>query len=139
MSRRLARELALKILYCYKSGRTEIPMLLNEFLDKKKYPQSVKNFSRELVMLTIDNMQTIDKKVKNVLENWEYERISTIDKLILRLGVCELLFFNEIPYEVTINEAIEMAKKYGTGESPKFVNGILDAIVKQNKKTITKK
>lgn len=138
MSRRLARELALKILYCNKSGRTEIPMLLNEFLDKKKYHQSVKKFSKELVMLTIDNMQTIDKKVKEVLENWEYERISTIDKLILRLGVCELLFFSEIPYEVTINEAIEMAKKYGTGESPKFVNGILDAIVKQNKKTITK-
>ncbi len=139
MSRRLARELALKILYCYKSGRTEIPMLLNEFLDKKKYHSSVKKFSKELVTLTIDNMQTIDKKVKDVLEHWEYERISTIDKLILRLGVCELLFFNEIPYEVTINEAIEMAKKYGTGESPKFVNGILDAIVKQNKKTITKK
>lgn len=138
MSRRLARELALKILYCYKSGRTEIPMLLNEFLDKKKYHPSVKKFSKELVMLTINNMQTIDKKVKEVLENWEYERISTIDKLILRLGVCELLFFNEIPYEVTINEAIEMAKKYGTEESQKFVNGILDAIVKHNKKTITK-
>lgn len=134
MSRRLARELALKILYCYKSGRTEIPILLNEFLGKKKYRPSVKKFSKELVTLTIDNIQTIDKQVKNVLQNWEYDRISTIDKLILRLGVCELLFFNEIPYQVTINEAIEMAKKYGTAESQKFVNGILDAVVKQNKK-----
>ncbi|MGQ9533686.1 MAG: transcription antitermination factor NusB [bacterium] len=133
MSRRLARELALKILYCYISGRTEIFMILNEFLNKKKYQSTVKAFSRKLVMLTIENMQTIDEQVKSVLQNWNYDRISTIDKLILRLGVCELLFFDDIPYEVTINEAVEMAKKYGTTESQKFVNGVLDAVVKKEK------
>ncbi|MGQ9464544.1 MAG: transcription antitermination factor NusB [bacterium] len=137
MSRRLARELALKILYCYISGRTEILMILNEFLNKKKYKSTVKAFSRKLVMLTIENMQTIDEQVKSVLQNWNYDRISTIDKLILRLGVCELLFFDDIPYEVTINEAVEMAKKYGTTESQKFVNGVLDAVVKKEK-TINK-
>ncbi|MGQ9701241.1 MAG: transcription antitermination factor NusB [bacterium] len=137
MSRRLARELALKILYCYISGRTEILMILNEFLNKKKYQSTVKAFSRKLVMLTIENMQTIDEQVKSVLQNWNYDRISTIDKLILRLGVCELLFFDDIPYEVTINEAVEMAKKYGTTESQKFVNGVLDAVVKKEK-TINK-
>ncbi|MGQ9664464.1 MAG: transcription antitermination factor NusB [bacterium] len=137
MSRRLARELALKILYCYISGRTEILMILNEFLNKKKYQSTVKAFSRKLVMLTIENMQTIDEQVKSVLQNWNYDRISTIDKLILRLSVCELLFFDDIPYEVTINEAVEMAKKYGTTESQKFVNGVLDAVVKKEK-TINK-
>lgn len=133
MSRRLARELALKILYCYNSGRTEIPTVIDEFLGKKKYHSSVKAFSKKLVMLTIDNTETIDEKVKEILQNWKYDRISTIDKLILRLGVCELLFFKDIPYEVTINEAIEMAKKYGTVESQRFVNGILDAVVKKKK------
>jgi len=134
MSRRLARELALKILYCYESGRSEIPAILNEILDKKKYHFSMKAFSKKLVMLTIDNMGTIDEQVKGVVQNWQYDRISTIDKLILRLGVCELLFFNDIPYEVTINEAVEMAKKFGSEESQKFVNGILDAVAKQVKK-----
>jgi len=138
MSRRLARELALKILYCYESGRSEIPAILNEILDKKKYHFSMKAFSKKLVMLTIDNMGTIDEQVKGVVQNWQYDRISTIDKLILRLGVCELLFFNDIPYEVTINEAVEMAKKFGSEESQKFVNGILDAVAKQVKKTMRK-
>lgn len=93
----------------------------------------MKNFSRKLVMATIDNIQSIDEQVKSVLQNWKYDRISTIDKLILRLGVCELLFFDDIPYEVTINEAVEMAKKYGNAESQKFVNGVLDAIVKKKR------
>ncbi|MGB9720968.1 MAG: transcription antitermination factor NusB [bacterium] len=134
MSRRLARELALKILYCYDSGRKEIPVIIEENLDKKKYDSSVKKFTKKLVMSTIENLERIDEQIKSVIKNWEYNRISTIDKLILRMGVCELLFFEDIPYEVTINEAIEIAKKFGNEESNKFVNGILDAIVKKMRK-----
>ncbi|MEO0184392.1 MAG: transcription antitermination factor NusB [candidate division WOR-3 bacterium] len=134
MSRRLARELALKILYCYDSGRKEIPLIMDEILDKKKYDSSVKTFTKKLAMSTLNNLESIDEQIKGVIKNWEYDRISTIDRLILRIGVCELLFFEDIPCEVTINEAIEIAKKYGNDESNKFVNGILDAIARKTKK-----
>ncbi len=131
MSRRLARELALKMLYSYESGRTEIDCVLNETLNKKKYRPSVKEFSKQITTLTINNIQRIDEQIKNVVQNWEYNRVATIDKLILRLGVCEFLFFDDIPYEVTINEALELAKKFGTDDSKLFVNGILDAVLKK--------
>uniref|UniRef100_A0A7C6AGP3 Transcription antitermination protein NusB n=1 Tax=candidate division WOR-3 bacterium TaxID=2052148 RepID=A0A7C6AGP3_UNCW3 len=133
MSRRLARELALKMLYCYESGRNEIPVLINEILGKKKYLDSDKNFATALTMLTIENTSKIDDYIKGALQNWEFERIGTIDKLILRMGICEFLFFDDVPIEVSINEAIELAKKFGADESNKFVNGILDAIAKKIK------
>jgi N utilization substance protein B len=131
MSRRLARELALKILYAYESGRTEFPAILNEFLNKKKYDPSVKIFTTNLTTHTIKNISKIDEYIKNAVENWEFDRISVIDRLILRMGVCEFLFFDDIPIEVSITEAIELAKKLGTDESNKFVNGVLDAIAKR--------
>ncbi len=132
----MARELTLKMLYCYESGRNEMPIVINEILGKKKYDPSVKTFAKKLTLLTIEQMASIDEQIKDVVKNWEYDRVSTIDKLILRMGVCELMFFDDIPYEVTINEAVEIAKKFGNEESKRFVNGILDAIVKkeQNKR-----
>lgn len=133
MGRRLARELALKILYAHESGRNETQKVINEIFSKKKYHTSDKNFALALTMLTIENTTKIDDYIKGALQNWEFERIGTIDKLILRMGICEFLFFDDIPFEVSINEAIELAKKFGTDESNKFVNGILDAIVKKVK------
>ncbi|MEO0122681.1 MAG: transcription antitermination factor NusB [candidate division WOR-3 bacterium] len=134
MSRRLARELALKILYAHESGRDETQKVINEIFGKKKYHNEDKKFATALAMLTIENNSKIDDYIRGTLQNWEFERIGTIDKLILRMGICEFLFFDDIPFEVSINEAIELAKKFGTDESNKFVNGILDAIAKKVKK-----
>lgn len=134
MSRRLARELALKILYWYESGNGKLPMIIPSVLDKKKYANGVKSFCQNLVERTVNNLPEIDKKIVNVLKNWKYNRIAVIDKLILRLGTCEILYFEDIPYEVIINEAIEISKKYSDEESPKFINGILDAIAKAFRK-----
>ncbi len=130
MSRRLARELALKILYWYECSGGDITEVINAILSKKRYKNGVRDFCRELVFRTVNNLPAIDQAIVKVLKNWRYERISLIDKLVLRLGTCEILYFDDIPYEATINEAIEIGKKYGTEESSKFINGILDAIGK---------
>lgn len=131
MSRRLARELALKALYAYESGMTETDEIINLLFDKKKYTPSVKSFTKKLTILTIENAKKIDEQIKGVVKNWEFNRIATIDKLILRMGICEFLFFNDIPFEVSINEAVELAKKFGGDESNKFINGVLDAVAKK--------
>ena len=72
--------------------------------------------------------------IEDFLENWELKRIAILDKLILQIAVCELLFFDDVPPKVSISEAIELAKKYSTDDSSGFVNGILDSVYKQNLK-----
>jgi len=134
MGRRLARELALKILYCYEEGQHDFKKIMHNILDMKKYTESDKDFSRRLIEKTLNNLGEIDKEIIKVIKNWEYNRISVIDKLLLRLGTCELLYFTDIPHEVIINEAIEIGKKYSTEESGRFINGILDAIAVASRK-----
>jgi len=128
MSRRLARELALRILYWFEQGNGDIKQIIKKVLEIKKYSQADKNFTKKLVEMTINNLPQIDREIIKVLKNWKYGRVSVIDKLLLRLGTCEIVYFNDIPYQVAINEAIEIGKKYGNTESSKFINGILDAI-----------
>jgi N utilization substance protein B len=65
-----------------------------------------------------------------VIQNWEYDRISVVDKIILQIGTCELVYFDDIPPQISINEAIEIGKKYGGNDSGRFINGVLDAIRK---------
>jgi N utilization substance protein B len=130
MGRRLARELALKILYQYEEGDIDVAGILHAVLDRKNYSNGEKKFSRELVEKTIDNLSTIDAAIITVLKNWPYDRISVIDKTILRIGACEIFYFDDIPAQVSINEAIEISKKYSSSDSGKFVNGILDAVKK---------
>jgi len=98
-----------------------------DFLDKSK------DFSKELIKGVLENMESIDSIVPNYLKNWKYERILSIDRNILRMGVYELLFRPDIPYKVTINEAIELAKRFGDEKSGSFVNGVLDNIVKNER------
>ncbi len=132
MGRRLARELALKILYRYEEGDSDLPEVIRATLIEKKYSDGDKTFSKDLVQSTIKNLANIDQQITQVLENWPFDRISVIDKIILRLGTCEMLYFDDIPSEVSINEAIELSKKYGGGDSSRFVNGILDAVRKKH-------
>jgi N utilization substance protein B len=132
MGRRLARELALKVLYRYEEGDADLPVAIQSVLDAKEYQKNDKEFSRTLVEKTVENLATIDKEIVQVLQNWEYGRISLIDKIILRIGTCELIYFSEIPSQISINEAIEIGKKYGGSDSGRFINGILDAIRKNH-------
>ncbi|MCD4665232.1 MAG: transcription antitermination factor NusB, partial [Bacteroidales bacterium] len=91
--------------------------------------QDISSFANKLLDLTIKHFNEFDELIKVKALNWDFERIAIMDKLILRLAVCELLYFPEIPPKVSIDEAIEISKKYSTEKSGKFVNGILDSIL----------
>ena len=132
MGRRLARELAMKVLYRYEEGDTDSPMTMTELFKEKTYTDADKTFCRNLVETTLNNLPEIDRQIMQVLQNWPYDRISVIDKTILRLGACEVLFLEDIPPQVSINEAIELGKKYGGTDSGRFINGVLDAVKKNH-------
>lgn len=132
MSRRLARELAMKILYRYEEGDTDLPVVISNISEEKKYAAKDKVFCQTLVDTTMNNLPEIDREIARVLKNWSIKRISVVDRTILRLGTCEVLFLEDIPPQVSINEAIEIGKKYGGKDSGRFINGILDAVKRNN-------
>lgn len=129
-SRRFARELALQLLFQIDVGKVSLKEALKDFSSLHDVPASTKEFCLSLVKGVLDNLEEIDKQIKEVSKNWELSRMNIVDKNVLRLGTYEMLFGSNIPETVAINEAIEIAKKYGSNESGSFVNGILDAIKK---------
>lgn len=106
--------------------------ILSDLEEKEKY-----KFASDLMDRVLENVDKLDDTIKEKIENWEFERIALIDKLVLRMGLAELLYFPEIPPKVSINEAIEIAKSFCTNQSGKFVNGILDSILNDLKKNNT--
>jgi N utilization substance protein B len=93
-----------------------------------------KKFAKNLVRKVLDNLEALDMRIVGRVTNWEMNRIALIDKILLRIGICELLFFPDIPPKVSINESIEIAKDFSTAGSAKFINGILDAVLAEEKK-----
>jgi N utilization substance protein B len=91
-------------------------------------------FSAELIAKVLENEKLLDEYIISKVENWEFERIAVVDKIILRMGISELLYFPEIPPKVSINEAIDIAKDFCTKNSGKFVNGVLDAVLEELKR-----
>lgn len=128
MGRRQAREMALKILYCREEKGGAMEEIMDEIAGRKKMSAQDRAFSQKLAERTTAHLPEIDQAIIKVLKNWKYERLSLIDKILLRIGTCEMMYFSDIPFQVTINEAIEVGKKYGGDDSGKFINGILDAI-----------
>ncbi len=100
-------------------------------------PAHIISFARELFHHVVDDKQEFDELIKSRVANWEYDRIALIDKIIIRIAICEFVHFEDIPTKVSIDEAIELAKKFSTEQSGRFVNGIVDAVLidlqKQNK------
>lgn len=88
-------------------------------------------YARRLLEKTLENAAHLDDIIQSALENWEMERISLVDKNILRFALCEILYFPEVPSKVIVNEAIEIAHKYSSHDAGGFVNGILDRFLKQ--------
>lgn len=134
INRRKARELALQILYqieLTQQPANEVLLLFFSYL----YPQKgLEDFTRRLVYGVKEHQQKIDQVLRQYSENWSLERISAVDRNILRIGIFELLFCPDIPPKVSINEAIELGKKFGTEKSAAFINGILDKIAHIKKK-----
>jgi len=129
-----AREFALKILYSVDIRKDEAEECSRLFWENEKdAEQEVKEFCNFLVDGVVKNMERINSVISKSATNWQIQRMATIDRNILRLATFELLFVDEIPPKVSINEAIEIAKKYGDKDSGKFVNGVLDKINKEGK------
>ncbi len=129
--RRFSRELALKFLYQLEFNEADFKDQMDSFEDRLSCQEEVKDFMQELVSKVVDHIKEIDLTLQKYSEHWTLERMTVIDRNILRLGVCELMHSQTIPPKVVINEAVEIAKKYGSEESPDFINGILDKIFKE--------
>ena len=91
------------------------------------------SFAKQLFKVVMENYSRIDKIIEKHITNWEIKRLATIDKNILRIGIAEFKYMPEIPLKVAIDEAIELAKTYGSADSGRFVNGVLDAVCKDEK------
>ena len=132
MRRRRAREYALQILFQIDFKSQEVSR--NDFegfwLDKKE-SEDVRKFTEELVRGTIERLDEIDSRLEKVAENWVLKRMAAVDRNILRFAAFEILYRKDIPPAVTINEAVEIAKKFSSSEAAPFINGILDKLAKE--------
>ncbi len=104
--------------------------ILKEFWEGNNEDSDIKEFTYSIVIGTRENLNTIDKIIKNTAEHWSIDRMAIVDRNILRAATYELFYRTDIPFTVTINEAIEISKKYSTEDSAAFINGILDKIQK---------
>ncbi len=130
--RSLARECALRILYQIDISQDSDPQrILEEYFSFYPFPPQVREFASQIVKGVVENRQKIDQIITKYALNWELKRMAYVDRNILRIGIYELLYLDEVPPKVSINEAIELAKRYGDTDSPKFVNGILDSVAKK--------
>lgn len=129
--RRGGRAYALQLLYARDQDPTAdlggaVGLWADEF--ELEIEAASRTFAQELVTVAVERAGEIDELISGASRNWRLERMSRVDRNILRLGACELLAFREVPVKVVINEAVELAKRFGTAESPAFVNGVLDRI-----------
>lgn len=131
-ARSKARGWALQVLYAWESrGLEQSPRkILSDFEQERQISVESRDYLRTLVGKVAENRESIDRELEHALTNWRLERLSVIDRNILRLAAAEMLFESDVPAAVSIQEAITLAEKYGTNESPRFVNGVLDALRK---------
>ena len=127
-ARRKARALALQTLYEVDSVGHEVQGILTYLLAQEELSQENATFARELVNGVIENRDILDHNVKEFAPAWPIEQIAVIDRNILRLAIFEILLNNKTPFKVAINEAIELAKTFGSDSSSKFVNGVLGSV-----------
>ncbi|MDG5815729.1 transcription antitermination factor NusB [Chitinispirillales bacterium ANBcel5] len=132
--RHKSRQLALHTLYACEVGETKHwASMLDKIADADQLSVEVKKYAKDLVDKTLSNLEQIDDILVSKAQNWEIRRMAAVDRNVLRLAITELTYFPKVPYKVVIDEAVEIAKTFGTSESGKFVNGILDSII--HKKT----
>jgi transcription antitermination protein NusB len=127
-NRRKARELAIQVLYYMEFAKGSVGELFDVICDNFSPSKAIRAFSKELVYGVRANIDHLDKTIRKSSKNWRLERMSAVDRSILRLGAFEILYVDDTPPKVAIDEAIELGKKYGSEESGAFINGILDSI-----------
>lgn len=139
MKRRLAREFSLKALFMIEVGRIEPKSALSYLLENTSFSGKETLFCRQLVFGTLEAQESLDQLLSHYLLNWKMERLAPAVRNILRMGFYELIYMEDIPSSVTINESIELAKKYQDEESARFINGVLDRYLKVIEEKTAKK
>lgn len=145
-----SREFALQILYQADLSSADLDEVLEdfwrekidamlsgdekEFVEEGKEDPEIRTYAEKLARGVVGSIKKVDGIIEKSATNWNLERMAYIDRNILRLAVYELIFSEDIPVKVAINEAVELAKKYGDSDSSKFVNGVLDKIAKTENK-----
>jgi len=127
-TRRKSRESALQVLYQLNITNQDVTTALARFQEHFSSNEEVDDFLNRLVLGVLENLPQLDRLLEQYSENWRLDRINMIDLNILRMALFELLYCEEIPPKVTINEAIDLGKRYGSEESGSFINGILDRV-----------
>jgi len=130
--RREARELALQVLYACEMYAGNEPRDLISYLAREHAlgPDAI-GYGRDLATKALEHRTEIDQVLSRSAANWDIKRMAAVDRNILRMATAELLFYVDVPYKVVIDEAVELAKTYGSDESGKFVNGVLDAVYRE--------
>ncbi len=134
-SRRNGRILAFQAIFSKEfNNLSSEDLVLLDWLDderRSRYDKDTLAFSRLLIQGTLENLTAIDTVIKENLENWDFSRISKVELAIMRISVFSMFYQKSIPLTVTINEAIDIAKEFGSDESYRFINGVLDGIKKK--------
>lgn len=128
-TRHQARMAVVSLLYAYDLGNGNIAEHSDEILEEKKIRNKQRDFALTLFDGVMENLERVDSAIMKHLKDWDFERLGSVERATLRLGAYEILF-SELDSAVVINEAIEVAKAFATEQSPKFINGVLDAISK---------
>ncbi len=129
MTRREEREFALKVLFAAEFQDNAWFQQL-ELLEQQDSVTAT-GFIQDICKLYSEHKEKMDGRIERHLKNWEFSRIAIIDKIILRMALTEMYFILDVPVEVSINEAVELAKSFGTDNSAKFINGVLDAVYRE--------
>jgi len=130
MGRRVSREVAMKLVYQTAIQKSDREWQLDFALENKSFTNKDRQYIKDIVYGIFNNIEELDSLIEKHAIGWKLNRISKVDLSILRIGIYEILFREDIPYNVSINEAVEMAKKYSTREAGSFINGILSKIPK---------
>jgi transcription antitermination protein NusB len=123
-----SRELVLKCLYAYDSTGETIDSICETLIKTSELTDESQLFAESLLRRVVESTLQLDEKIGAFAKNWNIERVAMVDRCIMRIAICEFLTSPDIPAKVSINEAVELAKKYSTQESSRFVNGVLDAV-----------
>lgn len=135
--RRSSRELALKFLYQVELNPRDMAEQMKEFWERNPCQEDIAMFTEELVETIFHKKNEIDELLGKYSKNWPLPRMAAIDRNLLRLATCEILYYKNIPPKVAIDEAVEIAKKYGSADSPNFINGILDRVMREMEDELT--
>lgn len=132
LSRKKSRELAIQVLYQIEMTKLDAEQALQFFWENYEQSDEQHEFTTRVVKGTIENINHIDELITKTAKNWSFNRLTPVDCSILREAVFEILYCPDIPYRVTLNEAIELGKKFGSEKSGSFINGVLDHLLGQN-------